>query len=171
MEAAPVPLAQDPGQHVDFEVELGRELGADEVGRARAFPPCDQLPTVAVATVLGCERGGVTGKRGADAVACRRLVDVQTLLGTAGVPPAEVAGAALVVEADHGVGHLRGVGAGAAGQLRHDQVEVALQELALTVEPLLTAVHICGTEKQTSRFSLSIVFTQKVELPDKTEDS
>lgn len=161
MEATPVSLAQDPGQHVHFEVELGRELGTNEVRRACAFPPRDQLPAVAVATVLGCKSRGVTGERGADAVACRRLVDVQTLLGTACVAPTELAGAALVVEADHGVGHLRGVGAGAAGQLRHDLMEVALQELAFTVEPLLAAVHVFRRETQTSpfvRFSSTFFF-------------
>lgn len=115
MEATPVSLAQDPGQHVNFEVELRRELGTNEVRRACAFPPCDQLPTVAVATVLGCKSRRVTGKRRADAVTRRRLVDIQTLLGTACIPPTEVPAAGLIIEADHGVGHLRGVGAGAAG--------------------------------------------------------
>lgn len=148
MEAAPVSLAQDPGQHVDFEVELRRELGTDEVRRACAFPPRDQLPTVAVTTVLGRKGGRVTGKRGADAVACRWLVDVQTLLGAARVTPAELPAVGLVVEADHGVGHLRGVVTGAAGQLRHDLMEVPLQELAFTIEPLLAAVHIFRREKQ-----------------------
>lgn len=150
MEATPVSLAQDPGQHVNFEVELRRELGTDEVRRACAFPPCDQLPAVAVATVLGRKSLRVTGKRRADAVARRWLVDVQTLLGTAGVPPTELPTAELVVQADHGVGRLGGVGAGAAGQLGHDLMEVALQELAFTIEPLLTAVHIFRKEKHTS---------------------
>lgn len=150
MEATPVSLAQDPGQHVNFEVELGRELGTNEVRRTCAFPPCDQLPTVAVATVLGCQSRRVTGKRRADAVACRWLVDVQTLLGTACIPPTELPAVALIIEADHGVGHLRGVAAGAAGQLRHDLMEVTLQELAFTIEPLLTAVHVFRKEKQTS---------------------
>lgn len=148
MEATPVSLAQDPGQHVHFEVELRRELGTNEVRRACAFPPCDQLPAVAVATVLGCKSGRVTGKRRADAVACRRLVDVQPLLGTARIPPTELPAAGLIIEADHGVGHLRGVAAGATGQLRHDLMQVALQELAFAIEPLLTAVHVFREEKQ-----------------------
>lgn len=52
----------------------------------------------------------------------------------------------VIIEADHGVRHLRGVAAGAAGQLRHDLVQVPLQELAFTIEPLLTAVHIFRKE-------------------------
>lgn len=52
----------------------------------------------------------------------------------------------LVVDTDHSVRHLRGVGAGAARQLRQDLVEVPLEELTLTVEPLLTAVHIFWKE-------------------------
>lgn len=48
----------------------------------------------------------------------------------------------LIVDTDHSVPHFRWVGAGAAGQLRQDLLEVPLEELTLTVEPLLTAIHI-----------------------------
>lgn len=57
VEAAPVPFAQDPRQHVHFKVELWGELGADQVRHARAFSPRDQLPAVTVAAVLRCQGG------------------------------------------------------------------------------------------------------------------
>lgn len=146
MEATPVPLAQDPRQHVHLEVQLRRELGADQVRRACALPPRDQPPAIVVATVLRGEGGQVAGERRADAAARRRLVDVQALLGAAGIAPAERPAASLIVDADYGVPHFRGVGAGAAGQLGQHLVEVPLQELTLTAEPLLTAVHVWWSE-------------------------
>lgn len=142
MEATPVPFAQDPGQHVHFEVELRGELGADQVRRARAFASSDQLPAVAVAAVLCCQGGRVAGKCRTDAVARRGLVNVQAFLGAAGVAPAELAPVGLVIDTDHCVSHLRGIGARAAGQLSQDLMEVLLEELTLAVEPLLAAVHI-----------------------------
>lgn len=118
MEATPVSLAQDPREHIHFEVQLRRELGADQVRRARAFPACDQPPAFAVTTVLRRESRRVAGERRADAATRRRLVDVQALLRAAGIPPTELPAVRLIVDADHGVRHLRRVGAGAAGQLR-----------------------------------------------------
>lgn len=146
MESTPVSLAQDPRQHVHFEVQLGRKLSTDQIRRARAFPPRDQPPALAVTTVLRRQGGRVARQRRADAAPRRRLVDVQALLGAAGVAPTELPVVGLVVDTDHGVGDLGGVGAGAAGQLGQDLVEVPLEELALTVEPLLAAVHICQKE-------------------------
>lgn len=64
----------------------------------------------------------------------------------------------LIIEADHGVRHLRGVGAGAAGELRHDLMEVPLQELAFTIEPLLTAVHIFRKEGEKIGFKVILKF-------------
>lgn len=148
VEATPVPLAQDPRQHVHLEVQLLRELGADQIRRARAFPPRDQLAEVIVAAVLRREGGRVAGERRADAAARRGLVDVQPLLGAAGVSPAKRPAASRVVEADHRVRRLGRVGAGAAGQLRQNLVQIPLQELALAVEPFLTAVHICWERGQ-----------------------
>lgn len=142
MEATPVSLAQDPRQHVHFEVKLWGELGTDQVRRACAFAPRDQMPSIAVTAVLRRESGRVTGKRRPDAVLSRWLVDVQALLGAACIAPAELLPVRLVIDADHSVSHLRGVGAGAAGQLGQDLLEVPLEEFTLTVEPLLTAVHI-----------------------------
>lgn len=115
VEATPVPLAQDPRQHVHLEMQLLRELGADQVRRARAFPPRDQLAQIIVATMLRCESGRVARKRRANAAARRRLVDVQPLLGTTGVSPAKRPAVSLVVETDHCVRYFRRVGAGAAG--------------------------------------------------------
>lgn len=162
MEATPVPFAQDPGQHVHFEVELGRKLGADQVRRARAFTSRDQLPAIAVAAVLCCQCGRVAGKRRADAVACRRLVNVQAFLGAAGVAPAKLAAVRLVVDADHGVRHLGRVGAGAAGQLSQHLMDVLLEELALAVEPLLAAVHIFWRERQNVRTDSQLTAEQEV---------
>lgn len=142
MEAAPVSLAQDPRQHVHFEVELRWKLCADQVRRTCAFTPCYQLPAIAVTTLLRCESRRVARKRWADAVASWWLVDIQALLGAASITPAELPAMSLVIDTDHSVRHLRGEGAGAAGQLRQDLMEVPLEELTLTVEPLLTAVHI-----------------------------
>lgn len=144
MEAAPVSFTQDPGQHVHFEVQLRRELCADQVGRARALPPCDQPPAVIITTLLRRQCGRVSRERRADAVACRWLVDVQALLGAAGIAPAERPAVGLVMDTDHRIGHLGREGTGAAGELGQDLVDVPLEELALAVQPLLTAVHICG---------------------------
>lgn len=124
--SAPVALADNPGQDVHLVVELGRELGADEVGRPRAFAPGDELHVVAVATVLGCQRGALQGQHGADAVAGRGLVDLQLLLGPAGVLPAEVLALDAVEDVRRAVGHLGGVGAGAAGQVVDHLVHVLL---------------------------------------------
>lgn len=150
MEATPVSLAENPRQHIDFKVQLGGELNADQVRRPCAFPACDEPTAVAVTALLRGEGRRVAGKCRADAAPRRRLVDVQSLLGAAGIAPAERSAAALVVDADHGVRRFRRVGAGAAGHLRQHLVEVPLEELALTVQPLLTAVHIFGKDKSNS---------------------
>lgn len=142
MKAAPVPFAQDPRQHVYFEVELGGELSADQVWHARAFPSRDQLPPLTVAAVLCCQSGWVAGKCWTDAVACRWLVNVQAFFWATGITPAELAPVGLVIDTDHSVSHLRRVGARAAGQLSQHLMKVPLEKLALAVEPLLAAVHI-----------------------------
>lgn len=146
MEATPVSLAQDPRQHIHFEVQLRWELSADQVRRACAFPPRDQPAAIVVTTVLRCKSRWVAGKCWADAATRWWLVDVQALLGATGITPAELPATSLIVDTDHSVPHFRGVGAGAAGQLRQDLVEVSLEELTLTVEPFLTAVHIYWKE-------------------------
>lgn len=115
MEAAPVPFTQDPGQHVHFVVQLGRELGADEVGRSGSFPPCDQLHVIVVATVLSRQRGAVERKHGAHAEPRRRLVDVQALFRAAGIPPPVGLAELLVEDVDGTVDRLGRVDAGAAG--------------------------------------------------------
>lgn len=146
MEATPVSLAQNPRQHIHFEVQLGRKLGANQVRRACAFSSRDQPPAVVVTTVL-CRKGSrVAGQCRADAAARRRLVDVQALLGAAGVVPAERPSVSVIVDTDHGVRGFERVGAGAVGQLRQHLMEVPLQELTLTIEPFLTAVYICWKE-------------------------
>lgn len=129
VEPAPVPLAQDPGQDVHLVVQLGGELGADQVRRSRPFPPRDQSHAVVVATVLLRQHGAVVGQHGADAEAGRGLVDVEPLLGAAGVPPAVRLAEPGVLDVDGAVDHLGGVGAGAAGQLGEHLVQVLLQEV------------------------------------------
>lgn len=142
MEAAPVSFAQNPWQHVHFEVELRGELSADQVRHARPFPSRNQLPALTVAAVLCCQGGRVAGKGWTDAVACRWLVNVQAFLWATGIAPAELAPVGLVIDTDHCVSHLRRVGARAAGQLSQHLMKVPLEELTLAVEPLLAAVHI-----------------------------
>lgn len=161
MKATPVPFAQDPRQDVHLEVQLLRELGADEVRRARAFPPRDQAPTVAVATMLRRQSGRVAGKRRANAAARRGLVDVQPLCRAAGVAPAERPPSGLVVEAHHGVRRFGRVRAGAAGQLRQDLLQIPLEKVTLAVQPLLTAVHICREREHRKQ---SCVFSSLQEL-------
>ena len=139
---APVALADDPGQDVHFVVELRRELRADEVGRARPFAPGDELHVVAVAAVLGSQRGALQGQHGADAIPGCGFVDVQLLPGPAGVLPAEVLALDAVEDVRCAVGHLRGVGAGATGQVVDHLVHVLLEELALAAHPALTAVRV-----------------------------
>ena len=146
VETAPVAPTEDPGQHVHLEVQLGGELGADQVGRAGALPPREQPPALVVAALLRRQRGRVAGERGADAGARRRLVHVQALGGAAGVAPPEGPATRLVGEADHRVGRRRRVGAGAAGQLGQHLVEVALEEVALAAQPLLAGVHVWRLE-------------------------
>ena len=114
---APVALADDPGQDVHFVVELGGELSADEVGRPRPFAPGDKLHVVAVATVLGSQRGALQGQHGANAIPGCGFIDLQLLLGPAGVLPAEVLALDAVEDVSCAVGHLGGVGAGAARQV------------------------------------------------------
>lgn len=123
---APVALADDPGQDVHFVVEFSGELCAYEVGRAGPFAPGDELHVVTIATVLGSQRGAFEGQHGADAVPGRGLVDLQLLLGPAGVLPAEVLALDVVEDVGRAVGHLRGVGAGAAGQVIDHLVHVFL---------------------------------------------
>lgn len=155
MEAAPVPLAQDPGQHIHFEVQLMWKLRADQVRRACAFTSRDQPSTVVVTTVLSCKSRRVAGKCWANAAAGWRLVDVQALLGAAGIAPSERSAVSLIVDADHRVCYFGRVGAGAAGQLRQHLVEVLLEEITLAIEPFLTAVNICG--KRTMKVKLLLM--------------
>ena len=139
---ATVALADDPGQDVHFVVELRRELRADEVGRARPFAPGDELHVVAVAAVLGSQRGALQRQHGADAIPGCGFVDFQLLPGPAGVLPAEVLALEAVEDVRGAVGHLGGVGAGAAGQVVDHLVHVLLEELALAAHPALTAVRV-----------------------------
>lgn len=96
-------------------MELRRELRADEVGRSGTFAPGDELHVLVVAAVLRGERGAVERQHGAHAEPCGRLVNIQALLGSAGVAP-PVGLAQLLVEDVHGaVDDLGRVDAGAAG--------------------------------------------------------
>lgn len=141
---APVALAEDPGQHVHLVVQLWGELSADEVGDASTLAPGDEAGVLVIAAVLGRQRRAVQREHGAQAEARRRLVDVQALLGAAGVPPAEALSLPLVPQVDSAVNGLQRVGAGAAGQVRQHLAEVLGEEVALAVQPLLAAVHIWG---------------------------
>lgn len=141
---APVPLAQDPGQHVHLVVQLRGELGADEVGDTGALAAGDEASVLIVAAVLGSQGGAVEGQHGAQAEASRGFVDVQALLGAAGVPPSEALALLLIPQVDSAVHGLQGVRAGTAGQVRQNLAQVLGQEIALAVQPLLTAVHLCG---------------------------
>lgn len=141
---APVALADDPGQDVHLVVQVGRELGADEVGRAGPLAAGDELHAIVVAAVLCRQRGGLQRQHGADAVAGTGLVDLQLLFRAAGVLPAEVAARGSVVDVGRAVRHLGRVGARAAGQVVGHLGHVLLQEVALAVHPALTAVGVCG---------------------------
>lgn len=123
---APVALADNPGQDVHFVVELRGELSADEVRRPCPFAPGDELHVVAIATVLGSQGSALQGQHGADAVPGRGLVDLQLLLGPTGILPAEVLALDAVKDVGCAVGHLGGVGAGAAGQVIDHLVHVLL---------------------------------------------
>lgn len=153
MVAAPVPFTDDPRQDVDLVMEVGGELGADEVGRPGAFSAADELHAVVVATVLRRQRGGLQRQHGADAVARRGLVDFQPLLGAAGVFPPEVPLRDSVVHVRRAVRHLGGVGAGAAGEVIRHLGHVLLQKVALAVHPALTAVGVCEEREVFSRCS------------------
>lgn len=144
MVAAPIALAEDPGQHVHFVVQLWGELGADEVGDASPLATGDEAGVLIVAAVLGSEGGAVEGEHGAQAEARRGLVDVQALLGATGVPPSEALALPLIPQVDSTVDGLQRVGAGAAGQVRQHLAQVLGEEVALAVQPLLTAVHLWG---------------------------
>lgn len=115
MEAAPVPLAQNPGQNVHFIMQLWREFCADEVGRSGPFAPCDELHVVVIATVLSSQRGAVKREHGAHAEFGRRLVDVQALFRAAGITPPVGLAKFLVENVDGTVDNLRGVHTGATG--------------------------------------------------------
>lgn len=138
--AAPVSFADDPGQDVHLVVQVGRELRADEVGRAGPFAARDELHVVVVAAVLRRQRGGLQRQHGADAVTRRGLVDLQLLLRPAGVFPAEVPARGGVVDVGRAVRHLGRVRAGAAGEVVCHLGHVLLQEVALAVHPPLAAV-------------------------------
>lgn len=144
MVAAPVALAEDPGQHVHLVVQLWGELGADKVGDAGPFATGDETGVLVIAAVLGSQGGAVEGEHGAQAEACRRLVDVQALLGAAGVPPSEALALLLIPQVDGTVDSLQWVGAGAAGQVCQHLAQVLGEEVALAIQPLLTAVHLWG---------------------------
>ena len=131
MEATPVPLAQDPGEHVHLVMQLGRELGADQIRRPGPFASRDQLHVVVVATVLRGQRGALVGQHGADAEAGRRLVDVQAFFGPAGIAPPIRLALLLVGDVDGAVDGLRGVAARAAGELCQNLVKVLLEEVVL----------------------------------------
>lgn len=115
VEAAPVPLTQDPGQHVHFVMQLRRELRTDEVRSARPFTPRDKLCVVVVATVLRSQGGAIRGDHGARAEVSGRLVNVQAFFGAGGVAPAVGLTQRLVEDVDGVVDGLGRVGAGAAG--------------------------------------------------------
>lgn len=100
---APVTLAKDPGQHVHLVVQLWRELGADEVGDPSPLATGDEAGVLIVAAVLGSQGGAVQGQHGAQAEACRWLVDVQALLGAAGIPPSEALALLLIPQVDGAV--------------------------------------------------------------------
>lgn len=146
--SAPVALADDPGQDVHLVMQVGRELRADEVGRARPFAAGDELHAVVVAAVLRRQRGGLQREHGADAVAGGGLVDLQLLLRAAGVLPAEVPAREGVVHVGRAVRHLGRVGARAAGQVVGHLGHVLLQEVALAVHPPLAAVGVCEEAKE-----------------------
>lgn len=97
---APVTLAEDPGQHVHLVVQLRGELGADEVGHTGPLAAGDEAGVLVVAAVLGGQGGAVQGQHGAQAETRRRLVDVQALLGPAGIPPSEALALLLVPQVD-----------------------------------------------------------------------
>lgn len=141
---APVALAEDPGQHVHLVVQLRGELGADEVGDAGTLAPGDEAGVLVIAAVLGCQRRAVQREHGAQAEARRRLVDVEALLGAAGIPPAEALPLPLIPQVDGAVNGLQRVGAGAAGQVCQHLAEVLGEEVTLAVQPLLAAVHVWG---------------------------
>lgn len=125
-------------------MQLWGELGADEVGDAGPLAAGDEAGVLVVATVLGSQGGAVEGEHGAQAEARRRLVDVQALLGAAGIPPSEALALLLIPQVDSTVDGLQRVGAGAAGQVRQHLAQVLGEEVALAVQPLLTAVHLWG---------------------------
>lgn len=144
--AAPVTLAEDPGQHVHLVVQLRGELGADEVRDAGPLAAGDEAGVLIVAAVLGSQGGAVKGEHGAQAEACCGLVDVQALLGAAGIPPSEAPALLLIPQVNGTVDSLQWVGAGAAGQVRQHLAQVLGEEVALAVQPLLTAVHLWGED-------------------------
>lgn len=76
--------------------------------------------------MLGGQCGALQGQHGANAVPGRGLVDLQLLLGPAGILPAEVLALDAVEDVGRAVGHLGGVGAGAAGQVVDHLVHVLL---------------------------------------------
>lgn len=161
--AAPVALAEDPGQHVHLVVQLRGELGADEVGDAGPLAAGDEAGVLVVAAVLGSQGGAVEGEHGAQAEARRRLVDVQALLGATGVPPSEALALPLIPQVDGTVDGLQWVGAGAAGQICQHLAHVLGEEVALAVQPLLTAVHLWG--KGTERVRAHTAHTLHPALP------
>lgn len=123
---APVALADDPGQNVHFVVELSRELGADEIGRACPFAPGDELHVITIATVLGSQCGTLQGQHRADAVPGSRLVDLQFLFGSTSILPSEVLALDAVKDVGRAVSHLSGVGTRTAGQVVDHLVHVFL---------------------------------------------
>lgn len=133
MKATPVPLAQDPRQYVHLVMQLWRELGADQIRRSRSFPSRYQSHLVVVAAVLRRQRRAIVRQHRADAESGRRFVDVQALFGSARVPPAVGLAKFGVLDVDGAVNGLRGVRAGAAGELREHLVQVLLEEVILAV--------------------------------------
>lgn len=117
MISAPVPLAEDPGQHVHFVVQLRGELGADEVRCPGPLPSGNQLGVLIVAAMLGSQGGAVQGEHGAQAESSSGFVDVQALLGPAGIPPAKVLALSFISQVNGTVNGFQGVEAGTAGQV------------------------------------------------------
>lgn len=158
MVAAPVTLAEDPGQHVHLVVQLRGELSANEVGDASPLATGDEAGVLIVAAVLGSQGGAVEGEHGAQAETCCRLVDVQALLGATGIPPSEALALLLIPQVDSTVDSLQWVRAGTAGQICQHLAQVLGEEVTLAVQPLLTAVHLWGEGHQKGKGTCTAVY-------------
>lgn len=143
MVAAPISFTEDPGQMLHDEVQLRGEVRADECGSRGPLAPGYQTMAAIVATVLRSNTAAVLWQQGAQAQACRGMVDVHEVLRVAGILPLEAAAQVLIKHTDNMMYGKGGIHTWAVGQILLKGFQVLGEEVTIAAHPLLTYVFIC----------------------------